>query len=93
MIIISAGFDSAKGDPLGGISVSPIGYAWITQGLRNIQSCLAVVLEGGYSLEALEVSSESVFKVLKTHPKDNDSFTKILEYYGATEENNSFEKL
>jgi histone deacetylase 6 len=36
MIIISAGFDSAKGDPLGGISVSPIGYAWITQGLRNI---------------------------------------------------------
>jgi len=36
MIIISAGFDSAKGDPLGGISISPIGYAWITQGLRNI---------------------------------------------------------
>ena len=70
MIIISAGFDSAKGDPLGGISISPIGYAWITQGLRNIQSCLAVVLEGGYSLEALEISSESVFKVLKTHPKD-----------------------
>ena len=29
-IIISAGFDSAKGDPLGGIAVSPIGYAWIT---------------------------------------------------------------
>jgi acetoin utilization deacetylase AcuC-like enzyme len=36
MIIISAGFDSAKGDPLGGISVSPVGYAWMTQGLRNI---------------------------------------------------------
>lgn len=79
MIIISAGFDSAKGDPLGGISVSPIGYAWITQGLRNIQSCLAVVLEGGYSLEALEISSEAVFKVLKTHPKDNESFNNILE--------------
>ena len=79
MIIISAGFDSAKGDPLGGISVSPIGYAWITQGLRNIQSCLAVVLEGGYSLEALEISSEAVVNVLKTHPKDNESFNKILE--------------
>ena len=36
MIIISAGFDSAKGDPLGGIAVSPVGYAWMTQGLRNI---------------------------------------------------------
>jgi histone deacetylase 6 len=36
LIIISAGFDSAKGDPLGGIGVSPIGYSWITQGLRKI---------------------------------------------------------
>ena len=36
MIIISAGFDSAKGDPLGQIAVSPVGYAWMTQGLRKI---------------------------------------------------------
>ena len=36
LIIISAGFDSAAGDPLGGINVSPIGYSWITQGLRKI---------------------------------------------------------
>ena len=70
LIIISAGFDSAKGDPLGGIGLSPIAYAWMTQGLRNIQPCLSVVLEGGYSLEALEVSSEAVFKTLKLHPKD-----------------------
>lgn len=34
MIIVSAGFDSAKGDPLGGIAISPVGYAWMTQGLR-----------------------------------------------------------
>lgn len=30
MIIISAGFDSAKGDLLGGVGVSPVGYAWMT---------------------------------------------------------------
>lgn len=36
LIIISAGFDSAKGDPLGEIAVSPAGYAWMTQGLRKI---------------------------------------------------------
>ena len=30
LIIISAGFDSAKGDPLGGVAVSPMGYAWMT---------------------------------------------------------------
>ena len=39
---------------------------------------MAVVLEGGYSLEALEVSSESVFKVLQTHPKDDEAFNEIL---------------
>ena len=30
LIIVSAGFDSAKGDPLGEVAVSPIGYAWMT---------------------------------------------------------------
>mmetsp|Transcript_11092 Transcript_11092/g.18597 ORF Transcript_11092/g.18597 Transcript_11092/m.18597 type:complete len:98 (-) Transcript_11092:773-1066(-) len=30
LIIISAGFDSAKGDPLGGVAVSPLGYAYMT---------------------------------------------------------------
>ena len=93
LIIISAGFDSAKGDPLGGISVSPIGYAWMTQGLRNIQPCLSVVLEGGYSLEALEVSSEAVFKTLKLHPKDSESFNSLLVDLGAPEEKNTYEKL
>jgi len=71
LIIISAGFDSAKGDPLGGIGVSPIGYSWITQGLRKIQKCTSVVLEGGYSLEALARSSEAVFQTLKIHPEDD----------------------
>ena len=59
-IIISAGFDSALGDPLGQTAVSPVGYSFITQGLRLIQSKLLVVLEGGYDLGALERSSESV---------------------------------
>lgn len=93
LIIISAGFDSAKGDPLGGVSVTPTGYAWMTQGLRNIQPCIAVVLEGGYSLESLEVSSESVFNVLQTHPNDNEAFNQILEDLGATEDRNTYEKL
>lgn len=93
LIIISAGFDSAKGDPLGGIAVSPVGYAWITQGLRNIQPCISVILEGGYSLEALEVSSEAVFRVLQTHPKDEEAFNQILQSYEVPEDRNTYEKL
>ena len=64
LILVSAGFDSAKGDPLGGIGVTPVGYAWITYGLRQLQSTMAVVLEGGYNLEALASSSEAVIRVL-----------------------------
>ena len=86
LIIVSAGFDSAKGDPLGQVAVSPVGYAWMTQGLRQIQNCIAVVLEGGYSLEALEVSSEAVVKVLKTSPKDPDAFDEIVASYGYENE-------
>lgn len=36
LIIVSAGFDSAKGDPLGHVGVTPMGYAWMTEGLRKI---------------------------------------------------------
>ena len=64
MIIISAGFDSAKGDMIGNIGVTPVGYAWITQGLRKIQKCTSVILEGGYCLEALAKSSEAVILTL-----------------------------
>jgi len=30
LIIISAGFDSALGDPLGQVGVTPLGYAYMT---------------------------------------------------------------
>ena len=34
-ILISAGFDSAEGDPLGGFKLTPIGYAYMTQRLMG----------------------------------------------------------
>ena len=37
-----------------------------------------MVLEGGYSLEALEVSSEAVFKTLQNHPKDEHAFNELM---------------
>ena len=65
LIIISAGFDSAIGDPLGGIGVTPAGYAYMTHGLRLIQPKMAVVLEGGYDLNALRRSTEAVIRTLQ----------------------------
>ena len=60
LLIISAGFDSALGDPLGQIGVTPVGYAYMTQAFRSICPKIVVALEGGYDLNALSVSSEAV---------------------------------
>jgi len=39
------------------------------------------------------VSSEAVFKVLQTDPKDVEGFNTILESYGAPEDRNTYDKL
>ena len=36
LVLVSAGFDSASGDPLGGISVDPEGYAYILHRLKQL---------------------------------------------------------
>ena len=64
LLIISAGFDSAVGDPLGGVGVTPLGYAYMTWGLRSLCKKVVAVLEGGYDLHALEVSTEAVVRTL-----------------------------
>ena len=77
-MIISAGFDSALGDPLGEIGVTPVGYAYMTWALRNLCPKTAVILEGGYDLEALERSSESVVRTLLTDSGDVEAFNGLL---------------
>ena len=36
LVFISAGFDAALGDPLGGMRVSPAGYAYMTSELMKL---------------------------------------------------------
>jgi acetoin utilization deacetylase AcuC-like enzyme len=68
-VFISAGFDAAAGDPLGGMKVTPEGYAALTRIVRDIaDSCcqgrIVAVLEGGYDLEGLAKSVEAHLRVL-----------------------------
>lgn len=77
-IIISCGFDSAAGDPLGGIGLTPIGYAWMTHALLRICPEIVVLLEGGYNLDALAINSETVIEVLRIGD-DTDAFNKYLK--------------
>ncbi|CAI2367172.1 unnamed protein product [Moneuplotes crassus] len=70
LIFISAGFDSAEGDPLGGFSLTPAGYAYMCQRIMNLcqetsKPKMIAVLEGGYNLESISNSSEAVVRVLQ----------------------------
>jgi acetoin utilization deacetylase AcuC-like enzyme len=65
-VLISAGFDAHKDDPLSGIQLASSAYGHFTDVIREIadQTCdgkIVSVLEGGYNLKAL---SESVLEHL-----------------------------
>lgn len=65
LTIISAGFDAARGDPLGCCDVTPAGFARMTHILTGLShGRLLVILEGGYNLRSISSSATSVIKVL-----------------------------
>jgi acetoin utilization deacetylase AcuC-like enzyme len=59
LILISAGFDAHRDDPLGGLGWGTADYAWVTQQLCDIaresgNAPVVSCLEGGYDLGALQ---------------------------------------
>ncbi len=61
-VIVSAGFDAHKDDPLGGMAVTAEGFAELTRIVRRIadecsEGRIVSVLEGGYDLDALAESA------------------------------------
>lgn len=67
LLIVSAGFDAHRHDPISRMRISTEGYGYLTDQLRAIanrqDSALAFILEGGYSLEALSESVGMVHEV------------------------------
>ncbi|ETS79135.1 hypothetical protein PFICI_08988 [Pestalotiopsis fici W106-1] len=69
LVIISAGFDAAKGDELGGCFVTPGCYAHMTHMLMSLAGGkVAVCLEGGYNLKAISQSALAVARTLMGEP-------------------------
>jgi len=64
LLIISAGFDAHRDDPLCGLGVSSEGFGVMASELRDRFGGLALVLEGGYDLGALETSVAAVLAAL-----------------------------
>ncbi|KAK4477805.1 hypothetical protein RD792_017067 [Penstemon davidsonii] len=65
IVIISAGFDAAIGDPLGGCRVSPYGYSILLDKLMEFAGGkIVMALEGGYNLNSLANSVHACVEVL-----------------------------
>ena len=69
LILVSAGFDIYENDPLGGMNVTPEGFAGLTRSIIDIaNSCcggkVVLTLEGGYNIDGLVASVRAVLNEL-----------------------------
>jgi acetoin utilization deacetylase AcuC-like enzyme len=72
LVLISAGYDAHREDPLGQCAVTETGYAAMTRSMRAIgralDAPLGCVLEGGYALDALARSVAATLAALVEPP-------------------------
>ncbi|XP_014318481.1 histone deacetylase 6 isoform X1 [Myotis lucifugus] len=69
LVLVSAGFDAAWGDPLGGCHLSPEGYAHLTHLLMGLASGrIILILEGGYNLASISESMAACTRTLLGDP-------------------------
>ena len=75
LILVSAGFDAHRADPLAAGAVTEMGFVAMTRSLHRLAAELGVglglVLEGGYDLGALAASVAVVLRELVKPPPDS----------------------
>ncbi len=69
LLLVSAGFDAHRADPLAQLELEADDFAWLTGALldiahRHCRGRLVSVLEGGYDLDALALSAAAHVRVL-----------------------------
>ena len=69
LILVSAGFDAHRADPLAGLELEETDFAWVTSRLleaadRHAGGRLVSILEGGYDLKALAGSAAAHVEAL-----------------------------
>lgn len=78
IILVSAGFDILKEDPLGGMNVTPNGFAGLTGSIIEIaDACcdgkVIITLEGGYHIQGQTASVKAVLKELSGKVKTDSN--------------------
>ncbi len=84
LILLSAGFDTYFQDPLGGMRVTPEGFAAMARVLLNIaetccQGRFVAVLEGGYHIVGLTRSVKAVLEEMLDESHFSDERLSLLE--------------
>ncbi|MBI2059519.1 MAG: histone deacetylase [Nitrospirae bacterium] len=94
IVMISAGFDAHKDDPLAGMGLTGPGYGYMTRALKSVASAsadgkLVVALEGGYSETGLQEGTQAVFHALLNDPmvKTPAASVRIKDYVGDLKKN------
>jgi acetoin utilization deacetylase AcuC-like enzyme len=68
LVLISAGFDAHRDDPLAEVSLTEEGFAFLAGSVRRLaaelEAPVGAVLEGGYDLRALAASTAATLRVL-----------------------------
>ncbi len=72
LILVSAGFDAHRADPLGGLFLEEADYRWVTEliadaAARYCGGRVVSTLEGGYDLDALAHCVEAHLQALLEH--------------------------
>ncbi|PPD57996.1 histone deacetylase family protein [Dehalogenimonas etheniformans] len=89
LILVSAGYDAHRDDPLAGMKLTESGYAAIASRICILADELCsgkavFCLEGGYNLDALARSVAVTFRVLLGEPAELEMAMEPLEYnFGA----------
>lgn len=71
LVLVSSGFDAARGDPLGDWDITPAAYSAMLHELMHAAAPgtpTAVIMEGGYNLRSVAVSMEALVRVLLGEP-------------------------
>jgi acetoin utilization deacetylase AcuC-like enzyme len=99
LVLVSAGFDAHRDDPLASCRVSEAGFAAMAASLRRssdaVGAPLGLVLEGGYDLGALAHSMAALMPVLvdeatpsasavELHPLASAALERLAPYYSLT---------
>lgn len=85
LVIIAAGFDACKGDPLGGYSVTPEAFGHFVQLLKPLAGGrIILALEGGYNINSVGYAFGMCCKSLLNDPLPPLNITNNVNSDGLT---------